>query len=306
MSFNNEEKDEKEKKDPLDFDFELPDLGLNDDFPLETPPTAPPSAPPPSIAPPIAPLPAPAALAPAPTMPSGPSQAEFDVMMSQFSEKDNIISQLQSQINDLNAQISDSSSQLSTFNSQLTEKDNEINQIKSELQSIHNRYQGQIDQIISEKAQLEAQIPAFQSQIEELHMQNSLLQQQVAPLQSQIDQLRQDLDYKEKRIKELQEPQAVMPSTLSTQGVSSPGASVGSGMGYGTSAGPVMGGSVPSITPTPRVPSKPALSGRRECPNCGAHGPSIKEVEDKTKIISYIPKPIYAKKNVCLKCGYEF
>ena len=42
------------------------------------------------------------------------------------------------------------------------------------------------------------------------------------------------------------------------------------------------------------------------CPNCGATGFAIKEVEDKSKIISYIPKPIYAKKLLCSKCGFEF
>ncbi|MHA1149067.1 MAG: hypothetical protein ACTSR8_12585 [Promethearchaeota archaeon] len=45
---------------------------------------------------------------------------------------------------------------------------------------------------------------------------------------------------------------------------------------------------------------------RKQCPNCGASAFNIKEVEDRTKILSYIPKPIYAKKNVCTKCGYEF
>lgn len=45
---------------------------------------------------------------------------------------------------------------------------------------------------------------------------------------------------------------------------------------------------------------------RKQCPNCGASAFNIKEVEDRSKIISYIPKPIYAKKNVCTKCGYEF
>ena len=49
-----------------------------------------------------------------------------------------------------------------------------------------------------------------------------------------------------------------------------------------------------------------AGSGRRECPNCSASGFAIKEIEDKSKIISYIPKPIYAKKLLCTKCGYEF
>ncbi|MFX1238548.1 MAG: hypothetical protein ACFFAS_17020 [Promethearchaeota archaeon] len=45
---------------------------------------------------------------------------------------------------------------------------------------------------------------------------------------------------------------------------------------------------------------------KRICPNCGAMGFAIKEIEDKTKIISYVPRRIYAKKKVCTKCFLEF
>ncbi len=45
---------------------------------------------------------------------------------------------------------------------------------------------------------------------------------------------------------------------------------------------------------------------KRQCPICGAIGPSIKEYEDKTRIISYIPRRIYATKYVCIKCRHEF
>ena len=46
---------------------------------------------------------------------------------------------------------------------------------------------------------------------------------------------------------------------------------------------------------------------RTTCPMCGAVGGDIKTVEDKTKVLSYVGHiPMYAKKNVCKKCGYEF
>ena len=45
---------------------------------------------------------------------------------------------------------------------------------------------------------------------------------------------------------------------------------------------------------------------KRQCPNCGAAGFAIKEVEDRTKLLSYVPRRIYAKKRVCTKCRYEF
>jgi len=45
---------------------------------------------------------------------------------------------------------------------------------------------------------------------------------------------------------------------------------------------------------------------KRKCPKCGASGFSIKEVDDKTRIITYVPSKIYMKKKVCTKCRFEF
>ena len=46
---------------------------------------------------------------------------------------------------------------------------------------------------------------------------------------------------------------------------------------------------------------------RITCPMCGAVGSDIKTIEDKSKVLSYVGHiPMYAKKNVCKKCGYEF
>ncbi len=115
----------------------------------------------------------------------------------------------------------------------------------------------------------------------------------MGPLQAQITKLQEEITYKEKRIQELKEPKAVMPSSLA-QGITNQTTS------YSTT---------PSISATPSSTTTPAPSmgaGRRICPNCGASGFAVKEVEDRTRIISYIPKPIYAKKLVCTKCGFEF
>lgn len=45
---------------------------------------------------------------------------------------------------------------------------------------------------------------------------------------------------------------------------------------------------------------------KRVCPNCGAMGFAIREVDDKSNVISYIPRRIYAKKKSCTKCRYEW
>jgi len=53
-------------------------------------------------------------------------------------------------------------------------------------------------------------------------------------------------------------------------------------------------------------PSTSFSTNKRKCPKCGAMGFAIKEVKDKTRLISYVPTRIYAKKRVCTKCRYEF
>jgi TolA-binding protein len=53
-------------------------------------------------------------------------------------------------------------------------------------------------------------------------------------------------------------------------------------------------------------PSTSYSTNKRKCPKCGAMGFAINEVDDKTRLISYIPRRIYAKKRVCTKCRYEF
>ena len=59
---------------------------------------------------------------------------------------------------------------------------------------------------------------------------------------------------------------------------------------------------VPTITPV----DTSLRQNKRKCPNCGAMGFAIKEVDDRTQIISYTPRRIYKKKRVCTKCRFEF
>ena len=67
---------------------------------------------------------------------------------------------------------------------------------------------------------------------------------------------------------------------------------------------------------TPLVPEQQSTStftssedpriNKRVCPNCGAMGFAVREVDDKSRVISYIPRRIYAKKKACTKCRYEW
>jgi septal ring factor EnvC (AmiA/AmiB activator) len=222
---------------------------------------------------------------------SGPSQYEYDAAVNQIRERESSISQLQQQINDLNGQNA-------SLSHQLREKENQLNQVSEQASNLNNillEKDNQINSMVNEKSQLENQLRDAQNQSANFQEQLISLQQQFAPLQQQVTKLQGELTYREKRIKELQEPKAVMPSTL----------------GQRPATPTYVSPSTPSIgqTPTIGTPSTPDASfssGRRVCPNCGASGFAIKEVEDRTKIVSYIPKPIYAKKMICTKCSYEF
>lgn len=61
-------------------------------------------------------------------------------------------------------------------------------------------------------------------------------------------------------------------------------------------------------TPTPAtsIPKPISTTMKRQCPNCGAFGFAIREIEDKSQIISYVPRRIYVKIKHCTKCGFEF
>ncbi len=67
----------------------------------------------------------------------------------------------------------------------------------------------------------------------------------------------------------------------------------------------------PTITPSQQapLPLNPPVDTRvnkRKCPEYGAVGFAIKEIDDKSRIISYVPRRIYAKKKSCTKCRYEW
>jgi hypothetical protein len=60
------------------------------------------------------------------------------------------------------------------------------------------------------------------------------------------------------------------------------------------------------LTEPPKPPSEDTRINKRVCPRCGAMGFAIKEVDDRTRVISYNPQRIYAKKKSCTKCRHEW
>lgn len=62
----------------------------------------------------------------------------------------------------------------------------------------------------------------------------------------------------------------------------------------------------PQYTEPILTPSEDTRINKRVCPECGAMGFAIKEVDDRSRVLSYSPQRIYAKKKVCTKCRNEF
>jgi len=122
-----------------------------------------------------------------------------------------------------------------------------------------------------ELSQLETQITELFALLEKSEIQITMLQDENFQLKAQIQKLQQQskpVQYKSPKVETIEVPKDI----------------------------------VATVSPSDTNPRQ----NKRKCPNCGATGFSIKEVDDKTCIITYIPIKIYKKKKVCTKCRFEF
>jgi len=125
------------------------------------------------------------------------------------------------------------------------------------------------------------------------------LSDQITELQTQIVNYQNTLEEKDTKFKELVYENAQLKAKIQN---------------FQQYSSPTVSSSPPLNTidlSTPKATSYYATHGefgmiKRQCPQCGAAGFAIKEVEDKSRLLSYIPRRIYAKKRVCTKCRHEF
>ena len=100
----------------------------------------------------------------------------------------------------------------------------------------------------------------------------------IGALSNENEQLKKEIADKINKINSLTEPHSVMSPTLGKPSAPSTFTSTSTDDSFETA--------------------------RIVCPHCGSSKLTV--VEDKSRIISYIPSPVYAKKNVCSQCGFEF
>jgi predicted RNase H-like nuclease (RuvC/YqgF family) len=159
---------------------------------------------------------------------------------------------------------------------EMESKDRQISALNLNIQELTNQLQHLQDTQVTKE-----DYDALKFQTQQYQQQIAAGTQQLAALQHQIEDLKVDLAHKDKKIRELMEPRAVMAPTLSH---------------------------APSISPTTANNDFPGdeidLLRRNQCPKC--NGLKVREVEDKSKIVSYIPKVMYGRKLVCQTCRYEW
>ena len=136
---------------------------------------------------------------------------------------------------------------------------------------MYNNIDGLSPEDEEELRQLETQISELFTLLEKSELQITELKDENFQLKAQIQKLQQQsrpTQYKSPQVEMIKVPKEVIPTV---------------------------------------IPTDTSLrQNKRKCPNCGAQGFAIKEVDDKTRIICYAPRRIYVKKKVCTKCRFEF
>ena len=216
------------------------------------------------------------------------SQAE-----EMLGQRDQQIERFKATINQKNLEIDELKRNLSKGQqnvASLSGKEQEIEKLRTEIQSSQSQdskvpgLQLKIQTLQAKIQELEsnsvtrADFDSIFNQNKELEGRFNSLNFKVGALTNENEQLKREIADKIKKINSLTEPHAVMTPTLGKPNAPSTFTSTTTDDTYGTA--------------------------RIVCPHCGSSKLTV--VEDKSRIISYIPAPVYAKKNVCSQCGFEF
>ncbi|MHA1745581.1 MAG: hypothetical protein ACTSWW_06250 [Promethearchaeota archaeon] len=213
--------------------------------------------------------------------------------------------------------LEEESSQLSQFQDENYRLETHVTQLEllmTERAESLNRANDKLQELQRNKVSMEEYISKLKQEMVPMNTHNTALQkiqEQIQHIQaltgdcqrvsSQNSDLQNQLAAKERELKNIA-PTMVMTPSL----VSKPASATSSSQ---SSSPQSMTPTVPSSSSYDSYYSQEAINQdttRLVCPQCGASGSKISVVDDKTRIISYSPRPIYRKKNVCNQCGFEF
>ena len=211
-------------------------------------------------------------------------------------------------VKELEEKIDKQNLELTEYQNKILDKDNEIRTLSKLVSDLNNELEGLKGTAGGNKlGPTDAEYQAKLTEITEKEFEIMELNAQITAQQQKINELEAQIPACQALIQDLQQQlaaKAQMPS-------------VSSGGSYGYQQKSEV---TPGFYPKPSMLSQPTTSPttppavdygygetiQRQCPQCGATGFAIKEFEDRTKIISYVPRVTYAKKRVCTKCSYEF
>ncbi len=235
-------------------------------------------------------------------------ETQLDALQKEAGLKDEKISKLEQQVQQASQQID----QYAQGIQQVQEQSGELQEELDSLREANKQLKAQVGNAQQGSPELEQKVSKLEAKIQLLQAQKQKLQGQV-----QSGGSSQDTDKDEKIekmtgfIKKLQTDMQALKQE--NQNLKSKLQGGGGGQQssqpkpkQSSAAQQVMGGQPQTRkAPPSRGPSGPIRRGGRVvCQACGSS--KVKEVEDKTSIISYIPKPIYGTKYRCMDCAHEF
>ena len=205
---------------------------------------------------------------------------------------DKVLKGLQHKVDEANAEASNAKEQLA-------KKQEDLANLVKDRDELNTKYEGKvaeldgkvnkIEKLNTEVFDLKKTITLNVDEINKSNAETNTLKAQIEDLNKKNEELTNSLTEKDSNIKELNDALVEKDNIIDIQNAKIEKAET-------------------EITALqPAAPKTYTSEDRLMCPSCGAVGRDIKAEEDKTKVLSYVGhKPLYAKKNICKKCGYTF
>ncbi|NVM19308.1 MAG: hypothetical protein HWN80_16500 [Candidatus Lokiarchaeota archaeon] len=219
-------------------------------------------------------------------------QIKVDSYQTEVSELKEILEKKDEEIANIAKYKDAMSSELEETKSNLEDKTNKLEKIDSEVYDLKKT----VTIKENEKNKLCAELDELKQKIEELSnefakKENIIteLSEELTKKENKITELSEELTNKENKIAELNDTLAEKIKSIEEQKDKLEKAET----------------ELSAIKPP--EPTEYTSEERLVCPKCGAKGKDLKVEEDKSKVLGYIGhSPLYAKKNVCKKCGEKF
>lgn len=167
---------------------------------------------------------------------------------------------------------------VSELKEKLTKKDEGLEALRKERDEINLKYVEIITQLRNKADELEK----VKSEVEELKKSISSKDEEIKTMNFVVDEVNKRIGESDKTLREKEELIDNLSNKLEK-----------------------MESELRGLKPP--EPGEFTSEDRLICSNCGAVGKDLSQIEDKSKVLGYVGHlPMYAKVNVCKKCGTKF